>query len=144
MNEGHLIKYLDMYEFEIIDFENLSINEQIQKIQSAKRILGPHGSGFTNLVFSNSGSKVLEIMGQKYDNIFKKNFLKYKRMSEFKKNDHLFYNADLVANELKDQATLKKIGKYIDINVVKENSYYMNFIVKDGDFKKLIENFSSH
>lgn len=50
-NEEELIKFLDNYGFKTIYPEMLSIEEQASIMHSAKIVIGPHGSAFTNIIF---------------------------------------------------------------------------------------------
>ena len=50
------------YGFEIIDTANLTLTEQIKKFRSAKAVIGIHGAGLTNMIFSKQVNlKILEI-----------------------------------------------------------------------------------
>lgn len=61
-NEAELLKLLDNYGFKTIYPEELSIEEQASIMHSAKIVIGPHGSAFTNLIFGDN-LKVIEFYG---------------------------------------------------------------------------------
>lgn len=44
-----------------VDFSDLNENETIKKISNATYIIGPHGAGFSNLIFCNPGTCILEL-----------------------------------------------------------------------------------
>ena len=48
--------------FKVIYGEDYTVLEQIQIFKSAQYIVGIHGSGLANIIFSSSDSRVLEIM----------------------------------------------------------------------------------
>lgn len=51
-NEKELCDFLQLYGFKVIYPEALSFDEQVKIFHNAKVIVGPHGSAFTNLIFS--------------------------------------------------------------------------------------------
>ncbi len=61
INEHELINKLKNLNFEIIRLSELTFLDQIKLFNSAKCIVGLHGAGFTNLIFSNPGTSVIEI-----------------------------------------------------------------------------------
>ena len=66
INNDDVIKFLKKEKFEIIKPENFSLNEQIKKFNSAKTIIGAHGAGLTNIVFSKKGTNVIEIIPESH------------------------------------------------------------------------------
>ncbi|MEQ8541760.1 MAG: glycosyltransferase family 61 protein [Coleofasciculus sp. D1-CHI-01] len=69
INEAELVKFLIPYKFKTIFLESMSVAEQALLFSRAKFILAPHGAGLTNLVFCNSGTKVIEIFSPFYVNV---------------------------------------------------------------------------
>lgn len=61
INEDALIKFLKSRGFEILNLEDLSIYDQARHFYDAELIIGPHGSGFTNLIFSRPNTTLIEI-----------------------------------------------------------------------------------
>jgi tetratricopeptide (TPR) repeat protein len=61
LNEDKMINLLEKYGFKSVTLENLSVSEQAAYLGAAKVIVAPHGGGLTNLVFCQSGTKVLEL-----------------------------------------------------------------------------------
>lgn len=61
-NETDLAPLLEKNNFEIIELENKTITEQIKIFQEAKIIMGPHGSAFTNIIFAQPGTVLIDIM----------------------------------------------------------------------------------
>lgn len=47
--------------YKILTLENLSLSEQINYFAHAKKIVGPHGAGLTNICFAEPGARLLEI-----------------------------------------------------------------------------------
>ena len=62
VNEGVLIDYLKRYDFEVVNNECLTFEQQVELFHSASRIVAPHGAGLSNIMFSQVGTKVLEIL----------------------------------------------------------------------------------
>ena len=83
INNDDLIKFLKKEKFEIIKPENISLNEQIKKFNSAKTIIGAHGAGLTNIVFSKKADlfyKVRRLIDEKQmGELFKVMLIKNKK-----------------------------------------------------------------
>ena len=61
LNEDECMEVLNSLGFKLIDPSKMSMLEQINTFSSAEVILGPHGAGLTNLMFSCPDTKVIEI-----------------------------------------------------------------------------------
>ena len=68
-NEPEVLDVLTSFGFETIRTERLSLLEQIQLFASAEVVVGAHGAGFSNLVFCQTGTKVLEFFSPKFLNV---------------------------------------------------------------------------
>jgi capsular polysaccharide biosynthesis protein len=60
-NETELVQFLKGKGFVVLHLEDLSIYEQAQYFYNAEIIIGPHGSGFTNLIFTQPNTSIIEI-----------------------------------------------------------------------------------
>ena len=60
-NEDQLAAFLKGKGFDILHLETLSVFEQARLFSEACVIIGPHGSGFANLIFAKGHTHVLEI-----------------------------------------------------------------------------------
>ncbi len=60
-NEGKVIELLKSFGFALLHLEDLSVFDQAQTFYNTKIIVGLHGSGFANLIFSQPGTTVIEI-----------------------------------------------------------------------------------
>ena len=61
-NEDDVLKTLDRFGFQVVTLEGMSFRDQMVLFRDADFIIGPHGAGFTNLVFSRKGAVVLELL----------------------------------------------------------------------------------
>ena len=61
LNETDLIKFLQKYNYDIIDCATLSIEDQIKQFSEAKNIIIPSGAAMTNLLFVPDRINVVEI-----------------------------------------------------------------------------------
>ncbi len=66
VNEEALIKRLSMLGFDAVDPGALSFRQQVALFRGANFVVAPHGAALSNLVFSESGTKVLELFSQEY------------------------------------------------------------------------------
>jgi hypothetical protein len=95
-NEKDLVDLLDSYGFVTLYLEEIGIDEQINLFSVASFIVAPHGAGLTNITFSKSGTKILELFPESYEEgcyesiskILGHNYtkLKFKTLNQF----HLF------------------------------------------------------
>ncbi|MGD1807592.1 tetratricopeptide repeat protein [Dapis sp. BLCC M126] len=66
MNEPEVVEILKQFGFTCITPESMSLENQIATFAHAKIIVAPHGSGLTNIVFCNPGTKVIELFSPHY------------------------------------------------------------------------------
>lgn len=66
LNENAILNILQSYGFESVILESLSVAEQAVLFSQAEIIISPHGSGLTNLVFCQPGTKVIELFSPNY------------------------------------------------------------------------------
>ena len=59
-NEAEVIAALQPLGFETVELEGMAVMDQVMLFAAAEMIVGPHGAGFVNTVFSPSGSGILE------------------------------------------------------------------------------------
>lgn len=59
-NDDDLLPLIDAYGFSLIRPEEMSLAEQVRAFSNARVVLGPHGAGFTNLMFCPS-ARLLEL-----------------------------------------------------------------------------------
>lgn len=93
VNEENLKKYLITKGFKSVVLSKISFKKQVKIFSHAKVIVGAHGAGFSNIIFSNPGTKIIELQSSKsgdaIKNLAKKCNLNYKRIVSkyiFKKN----------------------------------------------------------
>jgi len=118
INEEEVIALMKKYNFEIIELENTSLEEQVNLFVETKYLVSMHGAALTNLLFMSPQTRVLEMYRKKYSSFELKSKV-YKNLapilgiqhSEFacdpvdKKED--FFNADLIANVIELERQIK-------------------------------------
>ena len=67
LNEGDVVELLVKQGFRVIVPGQLSVRDQVSIFSQANVVVGCHGAGLTNIVWSGPGTKVLEIMPNGYD-----------------------------------------------------------------------------
>lgn len=65
-NEPEVIEVLQESGFVSVCLESLPLEEQISLFYHAKVVVSPHGSGLTNLIFCQPGTKIIELMSPHY------------------------------------------------------------------------------
>lgn len=118
VNEHLFIDFLLCNNFEIIEFENLTVLQQVKLMNETEIFIGLHGAGLTNLMFMNPKSQVVELTPI---------------ISDFKKFRFPFWRmADLLG--------INYSAIFCRINEFKEIDDYSNDIIVDiEEFKSLIE-----
>ncbi|MDC1032711.1 glycosyltransferase family 61 protein [Candidatus Pelagibacter sp.] len=90
INNDEIIKFLLKRNFSIIKCSELNFVKQIFAFWNASEIVGVHGAAFTNIIFSKSNTKIIEIKpyghdGLYFEKISKINNLNYKSIVSKKK-----------------------------------------------------------
>lgn len=67
-NRDEILPYLRRNGFQAVYPERYSFFEQVSLFSNAEAVVGPHGSGFTNTIFCNPGTKLLELFSSRYVN----------------------------------------------------------------------------
>ena len=82
-NEDEVKNYLSGIGFENVRLGEYSFKDQISIFENAEVIVGLHGAGFANIVFSKPNVKIIELkkrshQGKEIENLAKSNNLSYK------------------------------------------------------------------
>lgn len=64
VNETELIDFISKYGFISVTLSSMSFLEQVALFANARVIIAPHGAGFTNTVFCQPETKIIEIFGR--------------------------------------------------------------------------------
>ncbi|MBC5991616.1 glycosyltransferase family 61 protein [Pontibacter cellulosilyticus] len=67
-NEEELLPLLSRLDFQIFNLEQLSFTDQVNLFSNADVVVGPHGSGFSNIVFCKPGTTIIDIQHPDYIN----------------------------------------------------------------------------
>ncbi len=68
LNEDELLAYLLPLGFDIVKLEELSVADQASLFSKAEIIIGPHGSGFTNIVFCKQNTVIVDLFSPNWIN----------------------------------------------------------------------------
>ena len=66
-NNLEIIEHLKNKDFLIVKLSEFSFSEQIKLFSNAKIIIGSHGAGLTNIIFSEPSTKIIEIGNPNFD-----------------------------------------------------------------------------
>tara|TARA_B110000967_G_C18860439_1_gene549632 strand:+ start:311 stop:1348 length:1038 start_codon:yes stop_codon:yes gene_type:complete len=84
-NENDVVKFLKNNEFSIIKLSDFSFTDQIQLFNQAECVVGLHGAGFANMIFSKPNTKIIELKsftaGAIIENLAKNHKLSYHCLS---------------------------------------------------------------
>lgn len=69
LNEKELDAILNRYNIKTVYLEFMNLEEQIQLFKKVKLVIGPHGAGFTNILFSKKGTIIVELFPKSYNNV---------------------------------------------------------------------------
>lgn len=111
-NEKELINFLKERDFEIVHLEMMPICKQAYYFSQASIIIGPHGSGFVNLIFSKPNTAVIEIdhglSGEEQRSF-------YKRMSKLMNCTYYPFYTDETTEEHLDDDLLVDINAFAQL-----------------------------
>ncbi|CAH0180183.1 DUF563 domain-containing protein [Roseomonas sp. CECT 9278] len=62
-NENYVMNLLEKLDFQNIRLDGMSVPQQIRLFCDAEIIIGPHGAGLSNIIFSDKKSSLIEILG---------------------------------------------------------------------------------
>lgn len=68
-NEQEVVSLLEKYGFSVIDFDDMTFWEQVAQMQAAKNFISVHGAGYSNTLFMNQMTSVVELINEKYAQI---------------------------------------------------------------------------
>jgi capsular polysaccharide biosynthesis protein len=66
VNEKQVVDCLESFGFHTYVLEEMSFSDQVRLFSQADAIVAPHGAGLANMIFSFSGTRVLEFFGGDY------------------------------------------------------------------------------
>lgn len=113
-NETQLLEKLKKYNFESYQLSKLSFKEQIELFSKANIIVGAHGAGFTNLLFSTEKSKLIEIFSSTFYN---KGFSMLGDMMNIKRYEIIEDNGNMFDNFTVKESNMNKILEIIEKNL---------------------------
>tara|TARA_B110000967_G_scaffold66894_1_gene69169 strand:+ start:4482 stop:5600 length:1119 start_codon:yes stop_codon:yes gene_type:complete len=110
INNQEVRNFLSKLGFRSVTLSDYSFNEQVKIFNNAQFVIGLHGGGFANIIFSKQGTKIIEIQskqnGNAILNLANKCKLNYKRVSERNISDKLKYQNSHINVNL---SNLKKV-----------------------------------
>jgi len=81
INEKEIIEYLKKKNFELIQLSKLNLEDEIKIFNDAEIVVGLQGAGFTNLIWSNNKTKIIELRSKHtnklYQNLAKQNKINF-------------------------------------------------------------------
>jgi capsular polysaccharide biosynthesis protein len=88
LNHSELLQSLsifnDKYYIKEVDFDNKTLAQQIKLMSNCKILIGPHGAGFTNMLFMNENTHVFEFFPESF-------YLRFYAKIADKKNINYYY-----------------------------------------------------
>ena len=120
LNEIELIELLKKLNFQIITLSEMNIFDQINLFKKAKVIIGYHGAGFANLVFSHPKTKVVEI--HPHPEVEFRDDIKI--ISDIKQLEHKFFFVDYKSN-IENSNNMTYFDGIVDIS--KFNNFIKNY-----------------
>ena len=133
VNEADILPILRSRGYKVINPQLYNIDEQIRIFSQAEKIISPHGSNLSNIIFCKPGTEIYEI-GPEFNSNFEKFFEnRYKYLAEV--ND-LKYNRFLT-DTVPVENHSNQAKKFINNEILDNSNYYKNLIVKISDINKL-------
>jgi hypothetical protein len=104
VNNEEIKEYLIKNNFKSYQISKLNFFEQINLFKNAKIIVGPHGAAFSNIIFSNPGLKIVELIPKSHPSI------KCKKFSDLLGFNYTRVNLDLIDNQIENKKGDMKIS----------------------------------
>ena len=134
INEADIVPILRSKGYKVINPQLYNIDEQIKIFSQADKIISPHGSNLSNIIFCKPGTEVYEI-GPTFKNEYEKVFEnRYMYLAKINNIRYTRFLADTVPVD--KHSDLAK--KYINKNTLDNSSYYKNLIVKVKQINDII------
>jgi hypothetical protein len=92
INESFIQPILDKYNIERVTFNNSSVVEQAEIMQSAELFISAHGAGMVNIIYCKPGTKIIELMNRNRINVV------YHPYSIYQKLNYSYLLLDSVEN----------------------------------------------
>lgn len=104
INNQEVIDFLSDFGFKSYQVSKLDFFEQIYLFNNAKTIIGPHGAAFSNIIFSEPGLKLVELMPDNHPSI------KCEKISSILKFDYTKIKLKLISDHEKNNIGDMKIN----------------------------------
>lgn len=133
INEADIMPILRSKGYKVINPQLYQIEEQIRIFSEAEKIIAPHGSNLSNIIFCKPGTEVYEIgpnFNHDYEKIFENRFRILAEINQLKYTR--FINDTVPVDRHSDLAK-----KYINKDVLQNSNYYKNLIVKLKDIENI-------
>ena len=133
VNEADILPILRSKGYKVINPQLYKIDEQIKIFSEADKIISPHGSNLSNIIFCKPGTEIYEI-GPEFNNDFEKFFEnRYKHLADINDLKYSRFLTDTVPVETHSN----EAKKFINGQILNSSNYYKNLIVKISDINNL-------
>ena len=132
VNESDIIPILRSNGYKIINPFQYTIDEQIRIFQ-ADKIISPHGSNLSNIIFCKPGTEIYEIdpNRRKLWSLFWKSL-----QNTFRNKQSKLFKVTTDSVTVEKHSDLK--NKFINKKILENSNYYKNLILKISDINKMI------
>ena len=133
VNEADIVPILRSKGYKVINPQLYEIDEQIRIFSEADKIISPHGSNLSNIIFCKPGTEIFEV-GPKFDNIYENIFEnRYKNLAKI---NNLNYNR-IITDTVPVENHSSVSSMYIDPKILNKSNYYKNLILRISDINNL-------
>lgn len=138
INEKEIVNLLKTFSFESDTLRGKTLEQQIELFSSSKLIVSMHGSALTNLLFTPSGSTVIEITGD-FKNL-NNDWISEKNSEQFAKYTRSMFNLIALECNINHYFYFSKINKVSDqhFNFDFEKITHSNLLVNISTLKKFL------
>tara|TARA_B100000575_G_scaffold38675_1_gene26384 strand:- start:1703 stop:2731 length:1029 start_codon:yes stop_codon:yes gene_type:complete len=133
VNEADILPILRSRGYKVINPQLYNIDEQVRIFSQADKIISPHGSNLTNIIFCKPGTEIYEI-GPEFNSDYEKFFEnRYQYLAKVNGLKYTRFLADTVP--VANQSSYAK--QFINNRILENSNYYKNLIVKISDLQNL-------
>ncbi|MBP6754592.1 MAG: glycosyltransferase family 61 protein [Bacteroidia bacterium] len=135
LNEEELVAVLDKYNFTRFSFDDISFWDQVFIMSQLECFISIHGAGFSNVIFMQEGTSVLELVNQSYADIeYKFPFWKMTVSSNLK------YYVQFGKIASKNTKLVSGANPKPNANYLVDENIYIDPILFEKNIKLMLEN----
>jgi len=140
INDNEIIQAIRQYwDVEVVDFDGKSFREQIKMMNGCLLFVGCHGAGFTNTLFMDSGSNVLEFFPESFYTDCFEEICKEKKINHYYLHGTSIKKPPLTLKKYKSVMKTKKYNNPIFRSSIRDVPFTMDVELVINKMKEILQ-----